>query len=160
MHIIVSVTISQRSKCLEMTLYVNIHVQLSTSDTFLWSVAKVDIFKSDVRNIMPLPNPLSRSTTKWMCQTLQSESVAVGRPRMGIDVHHKSLEKLLWYKERQYSWSHPAKVSWFWALHSQWPSVPTVAASNVFSRALTPFLLVTSLLLCDCFNTPYKQGWF
>ena len=93
MHIIVSVTSCQRSKCLEMTPYVNIHVQLSTSDTSLWSVAKVNIFKLDVRNMMPLPNPLSRSTTKWMCQTLQSESVAVGRPRMVIDVHHKKSRK-------------------------------------------------------------------
>ena len=67
MHIIVSVTSCQSSKCLEMTPYVNIHVQLSTSDTSLWSVAKVNIFKLDVRNMMPLPNPLSRK--------LQSECV-------------------------------------------------------------------------------------
>ena len=43
--------------------------------------------------MMPLPNPLSRSTIVQMCQTFQSEYAAVGRTEWGLMFTTKSLQK-------------------------------------------------------------------
>ena len=98
---------------------------------------------------MPLRNPLSWSTTMQMCWTLLSESAAVGRTEWGLMFTKR---KLLWYIAWQYSWSHSTEVSWLGHFdHSLRPSIPTVAAANLFSTTLSyalPICISTTFYTC------------
>ena len=72
-------------------------------------------------------------------RTLQSESRAVDRERMGLDTHHNKLTNIAVLGTIQLASEVsclPSEVSWLRTLRSRRPSIPTVAAPNVFFTAL------------------------
>ena len=87
-----------------------------------------------------LPNPLLLCTTVWMLNT----SIWLCCCGWDEDLHTlKQTSKQtcsgvntagVWGTK---VWCQPSKVSWLWPLHSQRPSVPTIATSNVLSTSLS-----------------------
>ena len=118
--------------------------------------------------MVSLPNPLAqsttiRSTTMQMCQTLQSESAAVGRPEWGLMFTTKVSSKLLWYIRETMQLESSDWSIMTWPLHSLRSSVSSQVFHNVRSYQVT-FIWpvcgnVESKWTCQCFDSKNSSIW-